>query len=368
MNLLYISSVDGGPWAGPTYSVPNQIKAQAKIDNVFWYNIYDGSHPEWVSSEWEKLPYYADLRHYPNAKVSDLPPPFNKPDLIIIEQFYCYARLRIPRDLMNGGVPYIIVPRGELTMAAQKRKSLKKQLFNLLYYRKFAQKTAAIQYLTEQEKNDSGLRWNKKSIVVPNGVYIPLKYKKNFSCEGIKAVVIGRIEPYQKGLDLLIDACEVCKQEIEACKLTIDMYGPDRVGRLEEMKALVEKKGLDQFISFHDAVYGEEKERVLLNSDVFIIPSRFEGHPTALIEALAYGLPALVTTGANMRLEIEDNNAGWGADNNRIDLANSICRMMLDRDMFEQKGNNAKKLACEYSWDELAEKCHGLYNRLICGV
>lgn len=162
MNILYISCVDGGPWAGPTYSVPNQVKAQTCLDNVLWYNFYDGSHPEWISAEWEKLPYYCDLRNYPNARIADLPKPFNHPDLVIVEQFYTYARQPLPRELMRGGIPYIIVPRGELTLAAQKRKSLKKQIFNALYYRRFAQKAAAIQYLTEQEQTDSGTKWNDK--------------------------------------------------------------------------------------------------------------------------------------------------------------------------------------------------------------
>lgn len=39
MNILYISKLDGRPWMGPTYSVPNQVKAQSKYDNVFWYNL-----------------------------------------------------------------------------------------------------------------------------------------------------------------------------------------------------------------------------------------------------------------------------------------------------------------------------------------
>lgn len=365
MNILYISCVDGGPWAGPTYSVPNQVKAQTRLDNVLWYNFYDGSHPEWVSVEWEKLPYYCDLRKYPNACISDLPAPFNHPDLVVVEQFYTYAKQVLPRELMKGDIPYIIVPRGELTLAAQKRKSLKKQIFNALYYRRFAQKAAAIQYLTEQEQTDSGTKWNTKGIIIPNGVNLPGKTKVNFHEDGIKAVVIGRIEPYQKGLDILIDACEACKQEIKDANLTVDIYGPDRVGRLEEMKTLVEQKGLNGVISFHDAIYGEDKEKVLLDADVFIIPSRFEGHPTALIEALAYGVPALVTTGANMRPEIEEYDAGWGSDTESDSLAATIRAMINDKEKYRRKSDNAIQLAKEYSWDYLAEKSHEMYASLV---
>ena len=39
MNVLYISKLTGNLFAGPNNSVPAQIKAQSKIDNVFWYNL-----------------------------------------------------------------------------------------------------------------------------------------------------------------------------------------------------------------------------------------------------------------------------------------------------------------------------------------
>lgn len=364
MNLLYISSIKGAPWAGPTYSVPNQIKAQAKIDNVFWYNIYDGSHPEWVSSKWNKLSYYSDLRNHPKADVSLLPLPFNKPDLIIVEQFYCFAKLKFPRDLVKGSIPYIIVPRGELTVSAQKRNFIKKHIFNMFFYHKFAQNAIAIQYLTEQEKIDSGEKWNKNSIVTPNGINPPIKTKKIFSKDQIKAVVIGRIEPYQKGLDILIDACEKCKEMMTMVHMTIDIYGPDWANQLQKMKVLVEQKGLGKIISFHNAIYGVEKEQVLLDADVFIIPSRFEGHPMSLIEALSYGIPSIVTTGANMRQEIENFNAGWGADSSTEGLVNAISQMIRDQNNFKEKSNNAKILAHNYSWDVLACKSHEIYKGL----
>ncbi len=41
MNVLYISNLTGNLFAGPNNSVPAQIKAQSKRDNVFWYNIND---------------------------------------------------------------------------------------------------------------------------------------------------------------------------------------------------------------------------------------------------------------------------------------------------------------------------------------
>lgn len=365
MNILYISCKDGRPWAGPTYSIPNQIKAQTKEDNVLWYNLYKRTHREWVSSEWENWEFYCDLIDCPSGKIKDLPAPFNKPDLIIVEQFYCYANTSIIRQLLRLQIPYIIIPRGEMTNGAQKRHLLKKRICNLLIFYKFARRAAAIQYLTKQEKEDAGEKWNKEKIVIPNGVSFSDVKKANFSKDRINAVIIGRIEPYQKGLDLIIEACAGCKGKIADANMQVDIYGPDRVGRLAEMRALVEDKGLDNIIFFHDGIYGKEKERVLLNADVFIIPSRFEGHPTALIEALSYGIPALVTTGSNMRNEIENYDAGWGADTTSEDIKRAILKMINEHSSFDEKGKNARLLAKNYEWSFLARDSHEKYMRVI---
>lgn len=57
---------------------------------------------------------------------------------------------------------------------------------------------------------------------------------------------------------------------------------------------------MDNLIITHGGVYDSDKETILLNSDFFILTSRFKGHLMGLIEALSYGLFCLVTEGSNM--------------------------------------------------------------------
>ena len=46
MNILFISKLSGNLWAGPNNSIPAQVKAQSRIDNVFWYNLNNTKRPE----------------------------------------------------------------------------------------------------------------------------------------------------------------------------------------------------------------------------------------------------------------------------------------------------------------------------------
>ena len=361
MNLLFISNLDGRPWAGPTYSVPRQIAAQTAYDNVFWYNIRNDEREGSDAEGWKRLPYYHNLDEFPAMKISKLPEPFNRPDCVIVEEFYDYAKTPLLFELLFGSIPYIIIPRGELTSTAQIKKKVKKKMANAIIFKIYAQKAKAIYYLTEQEALESGSTWNKKWMVIPNGTEKKRAHKQNFSAKRIRCVSIGRIDPFQKGIDLLIDACFQIKEILRENNCVIDIYGPDRVNKVNELVNVIREKGMDDIICFHEAVYHQEKEDVLLNSDVFLMPSRFEGHPTALIDALSYGIPCLVTEGSNMKNEIVSAKAGWGADTTVDAIQTALCSMIRDRSKFLEMSNHALILSQEYDWEALALKAHNQF-------
>lgn len=365
MNILYVTCLDGRPWAGPTYSVPKQIEAQFYFDNVFWYNLKDVGEKDWVIWDWKKLPYYHDVSDFPNQKLSSLPYPFNKPDLIIIEQFYDFVFSKLIYEIVTSGIPYIVVPRGELTRSAQSIKSFKKQIANFCFFNKFAKNAIAIQYLTEQEYTDSSDKWNKNHIIIPNGSDSPTNRKVTFSIDGINIVSIGRLDPFHKGLDLMIEACNLLRNQLSNVNCKITIYGPDRLNKKGELENIVKSKKLDDIIAFKTGLYGEEKIPVLLDADIFIMTSRFEGHPTALLEALSYGIPCVVTTGTNMAKEIYDSDAGWIAENDSNSIASALEHAILEKDKYSIKSKNALILAKNYEWDSIAYKSHRIYERLL---
>lgn len=274
------------------------------------------------------------------------------------------ARSPLLRELINTKIPYVIIPRGELTKQAQSRKRLKKLIANKFIFDKYSRNASAIQYLTKQEYLDSGKKWNKNNIIIPNGIelreYVDIKSYNN----EIKCVSIGRIEPYQKGLDILIKACSKVKAQLEEANCTIDIYGPDEENKVYDLKKDVSNYELESIISFNDAVYGKEKEKKLLSTDVFLMTSRFEGHPMALIEALSYGIPALVTKGSNMKKEIEAYDAGWTAENNIESVSIALIKMLKDYND-HYKNNNAINLSKNYSWNKIAEKSHKEFMKII---
>ena len=90
MNVLYISNLTGNLFAGPNNSVPAQIKAQSKRDNVFWYNINDIKR-----EEWKEINCY-NLKDYPSGRLKDLPKPFKK------TRYCSYRRILLLPILQNN--------------------------------------------------------------------------------------------------------------------------------------------------------------------------------------------------------------------------------------------------------------------------
>ncbi|WP_270488388.1 glycosyltransferase [Butyricimonas synergistica] len=361
MNILFISKLSGNLWAGPNNSIPAQVKAQSRIDNVFWYNLNNTKRPEWCVDGLD----CKNLIDYPRGRLCCLPAPFNKPDIVIIEECYVYLFCRIIKDIQRLKIPYIIIPRSSFTRKAQRNKFLKKALGNMIYFNSMIKKAVAIQYLTEEEKKESEKQWSVDSFVIPNGICSRNIVKTNFSSQHIKASYIGRIEIYQKGLDLLLDAIVALKLELRNVGFSIDLYGPNREGAVEFLRDKIEKGKILDMVKLHDAVFGTDKNEVLLNTDVFIMTSRFEGHPMGLIEALSYGIPCVATRGTYMAERIVESGAGWGAENELESIKNALKTMIHDRTILSEKGKKALQLADTYSWEKLASQSHMIFEKII---
>jgi glycosyltransferase involved in cell wall biosynthesis len=126
--------------------------------------------------------------------------------------------------------------------------------------------------------------------VIPNAVDAPAS---QVVCEprqttdgSLQLAAMGRLA-YQKGFDLLIDAFARAARDQPRWSLVILGEGPER-RRLEEE---IHSRGLEGRVRLLGWV--SDPSAVLRNCDAFVLSSRFEGFPNALLEAMALGLPAI---------------------------------------------------------------------------
>lgn len=359
MKILYVSKLEGHQWQGPTHSVPMQIKFQSEIDEVLWVNLC-----KTINEEWKELPYYYEAKNELKVSLDELPKNFRKPDIVVFEGVYEYPFAKIVYEIWKRNIPYVLVPRSALTNDAQKKRHLKKIIGNVVFFNRFIYKSSSIQYLTDSEQKDSQ-KWNTQYFVIPNGI-LAKTAKKEYAIlkEKLRFTYIGRIEQYQKGLDLLIEACSKISTDIRSAA-SIHIYGPDREDSFKLLDEEIKKNNISDIIYIHESVFGEKKENVLLNSDAFIMTSRFEGLPMGLIEALAYGLPVLITQGTNLASEVSDANAGWTTENTVEGISRMIKTAISERDKYSEKSNNAYNLSKNYDWRRISEKTHLEYKKIV---
>ena len=131
MVILSISKLNNLQVAGTNINIPKFVK--------YLNNKCESAYLDLGDVELDNL---KNFRNYFKAKdlsglkISNLPKPFNKPDIVVFQGFYIPKFITISKELKKSNIPYTIVPRCSLTEQAQKIKPLKKYLGNMLGFNK----------------------------------------------------------------------------------------------------------------------------------------------------------------------------------------------------------------------------------------
>ncbi|MCB9478276.1 MAG: glycosyltransferase family 4 protein [Deltaproteobacteria bacterium] len=175
--------------------------------------------------------------------------------------------------------------------------------------------------------------------LVPNGVDLSAFRQKSHAKPGADArlelIFVGRLTP-QKNLALLADALEPHKDRV---RLTLVGDGQER-SRLE---AAYRQAGIDA--RFLGTIAHENLPSLLQAADAFVLPSRIEGHPKALIEAMASGLACVGADVEGIRDVIRPNETGLLVAGDPTSFAEAIGHLLDDPALVERLGTAAREQA-----------------------
>ena len=351
MKILHVSSIYNVKSNGVAVAISSYLKYEKKYCDVAIYNLKTDIEVENV-----------ECFNYKNYnKISLLPNGYNKPDLVVFNEVYKKGYIKLYKECLKNKIPYIVIPHGCLVKTAQKKKHLKKILGNLLLFNRFIKKANCLQFLTNQELDNSILK-NKNYIISGNGVSLPNYVNK---CTNNNLVYIGRYDVNTKGLDLLVNVCKNNKDWFKNNNVKIMLYGRNSDSNKEKLEEMIDKD-TENIIVLNDEIYNKEKEDVLINAYGFIQTSRHEGQPMGIIEALSIGLPCIVTYQTNFGEFVNKYNCGIGINIDLNEIFEAIKKLYEDKELRNTYSNNAYKYTNEiYNFDNVSKDCIEKYKKII---
>jgi glycosyltransferase involved in cell wall biosynthesis len=283
-------------------------------------------------------------------------------DLVHVHAVFNHASVAAAAACRDAGVPYVVRPLGTLDPWSMKQKAMRKGIFWTLLGQPMLERSAAVHYTAaaEKEATESYLGLN-------HGRVIPLGVDLNGSNRTSRSAThppnpyilsLSRLHA-KKGLESLIDVFKA--REPDAWRLVIAGDGPP-----EYVSSLKAKAGGSERIVFTGWVEGERKEKLLRGASLFALPSYQENFGLSALEAMACGVPVLVTPEVNLAPEIEAAKAGWIVE--RENLGRGLDGLLADVTDRTNRGKAALEFARRYSWDKTATELIKLYEEVRCST
>jgi glycosyltransferase involved in cell wall biosynthesis len=174
---------------------------------------------------------------------------------------------------------------------------------------------------------------------------------------------LGRIN-FKKGLDLLARAYgQIARQN---SKVHLAIVGPDNEGYMRQVQAwLAEECVLDR-VTFTGMLLGRDKLAAFVDADVFVLPSYTENFGIAVLEAMACGLPVVISNKVNIWREIACADAGLVVNCDVGELVKALLGSMDDAERLKKQGLNGKELVQEkFTWDLAAKQMVKVYEDIL---
>lgn len=296
-------------------------------------------------------------------------------DVVIVNGVWQYSSFAVWRAMHNTPTPYFVFPHGMLDPWFKRTyplKHLKKWFYWPWAEYRVLRDAAAVLFTCENERRLARQSfWLYKcdefvtnyGTAAPSGDPVILReaFLAKFPelAEKKCLLFLGRVH-VKKGPDILIRAladtiARMPQDETKDIQLVI--AGPDTSPYANDMKALAQSLGVSDRITWTGMIAGDIKWGAFYHADAFILPSHQENFGIAVAEALACGVPVLISNQVNIWLEIQQANAGF-VETDDLQGARSLLDRWLtvDRAVWEAMAANARTVFAErFQIDQTAE-------------
>lgn len=190
--------------------------------------------------------------------------------------------------------------------------------------------------------------------VIPNGIntlHPFTKEHKNY------LLFLGRIEFFQKGIDLLLESAKALQKKLPEVKIIMAGDGLDS----KRLQSLIEKERLWN-VQYIGKIAGEEKEKWIRESMMLLQPSRLEIFPFTMLEAASYGKPVVCFSIENLEELFSSGKIGRAVEpfNTKAYTA-AIVELASNPSQHLLLSKNAHQWAEKHQWDRIVDAQEKFY-------
>ena len=276
----------------------------------------------------------------------------DKSELVILHQVFALQYIGTIPILIILKKPFAVMPHGTLTTYQRKQHRLRKLLFYPPTYL-FLKLSKGIFVATDQEKDQLPLYLKGKGINVGLGIDLPDRQTQDplHSNSTFKLLYMGRIAK-KKRLDIALRGFALASKKSDL-QMKFIVCGSGEEKDLVMLKNLANTLQIEAEVEFRGWVDYSEKQLAFRESDCFILTSEDENFAIAAAEALAHGLPCILSSNVALASLVIKHNAGIVFQ--ELDPL-EIKKAILDiskHNRFDSLGSSLRA-ASELGWDVIA--------------
>ena len=287
-------------------------------------------------------------------------------DVVHVHALFSYATIPGCRAASHAPVPYVLRPLGTLSEWSLRHRGWKKRPYYSLLERSHLEGASAIHVTSDAEAEDlARLGFGDRTRVIPLGVDVTgrRKIRAPVLARPLRLLFLSRLHE-KKNIPLLLRALAGDGPTQRGVELTIAGDGDPRYRA--ELERLTSELGLGDRVRFVGHVEGDAKNALLAECDCFVLPSAHENFGLAVAEALAAGMPVIVTPGVALAAAVVDVGAGIVVDADDSALAAALTWAAEHPAVLVEMGERAWQLARrDLSWDASCSRLVALYEEIV---
>jgi glycosyltransferase involved in cell wall biosynthesis len=293
-------------------------------------------------------------------------------DVVAIHSLNLFPQFAAYREAKRAGVPYVVTPHGALDPWLRGKRTGRKAVNDRLWQNAMFASATALHFTARREAEiAAGPVAGRPHWYVPNG--IPFERFQSLPSgtafrrrilggdgDGALVLFFGRVAA-KKGIDLLIRAFA----RLGDGGAHLAVVGPDDEGLTGELKELSRSAGVGDRVHFTGPLYGADQLAALAAADVWALTSYTENFGIAVLEAMAAGVPVVVSDAVNIAPDIAAADSGVVVPLEEEVVARRLGELVESPALRAELAERGRAFARSYDWNDVAEQLVSMYETVV---